>query len=343
MNSKVLASRAHHLRAGAGLRRPALVHAARRHRVLQARRGSDGAARRVVRARSCSCTASWCPTRSCGSATRSTTASRCRAKARSSTASYTGIVPDTFKDEAEVVLKGTLSPDGFTVEPNGVMAKCPSKYEAKPGTAALRVRASEPRPDDPTPQAGGMRRLAAIDCSGQPRPSPRSGTSAGSLVRRSCLAASRHHGLTRLLHPARRFRGRGLRRGDLGARRPPRVAPADRERHRRAVPHDGADDGRLRRDRLRVRRRTTTRSSTCQHYSDAVQPLFYKITSYWGGLDGSILFWVFLLSVFGAVAVRVNRERHRELIPYVVAVISRRRDVLPVPDGRSTGTRSTPS
>jgi cytochrome c-type biogenesis protein CcmF len=57
-------------------------------------------------------------------------------------------------------------------------------------------------------------------------------------------------------------------------------------------------------------------------YSDSVQPLFYKITSYWGGLDGSIMFWVFLLSVFGSTAVYVNRERHRELIPYVVAVIS---------------------
>lgn len=50
-------------------------------------------------------------------------------------ASYTGIVPDTFKDEAEVVLKGTLTPDGFVVEPNGVMAKCPSKYEPKPGAS----------------------------------------------------------------------------------------------------------------------------------------------------------------------------------------------------------------
>jgi cytochrome c-type biogenesis protein CcmE len=46
-------------------------------------------------------------------------------------ASYTGIVPDTFKDDAEVVLKGQLTPDGFHVEPNGVMAKCPSKYEAQ--------------------------------------------------------------------------------------------------------------------------------------------------------------------------------------------------------------------
>jgi cytochrome c-type biogenesis protein CcmF len=59
-----------------------------------------------------------------------------------------------------------------------------------------------------------------------------------------------------------------------------------------------------------------------QHYSDAVQPLFYKITSYWGGLDGSIMFWVFLLACFGSLAVYVNRETHRELIPYVVAIIA---------------------
>jgi cytochrome c-type biogenesis protein CcmF len=59
-----------------------------------------------------------------------------------------------------------------------------------------------------------------------------------------------------------------------------------------------------------------------QRYSDSVQPLAYKIASYWGGLDGSIMFWVFLLSVFGTCAVYVNRERHRELIPYVVATIS---------------------
>ncbi len=58
------------------------------------------------------------------------------------------------------------------------------------------------------------------------------------------------------------------------------------------------------------------------HYSDSVQPLFYKLTSYWGGLDGSIMFWVFLLSLFGTVAIAANRERHRELIPYVVAVIA---------------------
>jgi cytochrome c-type biogenesis protein CcmE len=46
-------------------------------------------------------------------------------------ASYKGVVPDTFKDEAEVVLRGKLTPQGFHTDPNGVTAKCPSKYEAK--------------------------------------------------------------------------------------------------------------------------------------------------------------------------------------------------------------------
>ena len=46
-------------------------------------------------------------------------------------ARYTGIVPDTFKDNSETVIKGRFADDGvFAVEPGGVMAKCPSKYEA---------------------------------------------------------------------------------------------------------------------------------------------------------------------------------------------------------------------
>ena len=46
---------------------------------------------------------------------------------------YTGVVPDTFKDEAEVVLRGTLAADGFHTVPNGVIAKCPSKYVEQAG------------------------------------------------------------------------------------------------------------------------------------------------------------------------------------------------------------------
>jgi cytochrome c-type biogenesis protein CcmE len=52
------------------------------------------------------------------------------------TASYSGVVPDTFKNGSEVVLKGQLHGDGFSVEPNGVMAKCPSKYNANTPAAA---------------------------------------------------------------------------------------------------------------------------------------------------------------------------------------------------------------
>ena len=59
-----------------------------------------------------------------------------------------------------------------------------------------------------------------------------------------------------------------------------------------------------------------------QRYSNSEQPLFYKLASYWGGLDGSLMFWVTLLAIFGSVAVYVNRERHRLLVPWVVAVIS---------------------
>ncbi len=59
-----------------------------------------------------------------------------------------------------------------------------------------------------------------------------------------------------------------------------------------------------------------------QHTSDAAMPLFYKITAFWGGLDGSLLFWVLLHTLFASLAVRSNRAKHPDLIPHVVAVLS---------------------
>lgn len=47
---------------------------------------------------------------------------------RTISAFYTGIVPDTFRNGSEVVLKGKVRGEGFVVEPGGIMAKCPSKY-----------------------------------------------------------------------------------------------------------------------------------------------------------------------------------------------------------------------
>ena len=48
---------------------------------------------------------------------------------------YSGTGPDTFKDRAEVVVKGTL--EGNQFHASEISAKCPSKYSARPdGPAA---------------------------------------------------------------------------------------------------------------------------------------------------------------------------------------------------------------
>ncbi len=55
--------------------------------------------------------------------------------------------------------------------------------------------------------------------------------------------------------------------------------------------------------------------------SDTTMPTAYKITSFWGGLDGSLLFWVLVLSIFSTIAIATNHKRHRDMIGYVVATI----------------------
>jgi cytochrome c-type biogenesis protein CcmF len=46
-----------------------------------------------------------------------------------------------------------------------------------------------------------------------------------------------------------------------------------------------------------------------------------KVTALWGGLDGSLLFWVLVLALFSTVAIATNAKRHRDMIGYVVATI----------------------
>ncbi|MSP62574.1 MAG: cytochrome c maturation protein CcmE [Myxococcales bacterium] len=48
---------------------------------------------------------------------------------------YAGTVPDTFKDGAEVVVKGKL--DGANFNATEIMAKCPSKYQATVGPSTM--------------------------------------------------------------------------------------------------------------------------------------------------------------------------------------------------------------
>lgn len=59
-----------------------------------------------------------------------------------------------------------------------------------------------------------------------------------------------------------------------------------------------------------------------QHNGHPAMPIFYKVTAFWGSLDGSLLFWVLLLSLFSSLAIRANAKRHRELIPHAVMVLA---------------------
>jgi len=48
---------------------------------------------------------------------------------------------------------------------------------------------------------------------------------------------------------------------------------------------------------------------------------FYKVAALWAGQEGSLLFWTWLLSIYSALAILLNRKKNRQLMPYVVAVL----------------------
>jgi cytochrome c-type biogenesis protein CcmE len=43
---------------------------------------------------------------------------------------YEGLIPDTFKDNAEVVVEGIYNPGDPSFQATTLLAKCPSKYQA---------------------------------------------------------------------------------------------------------------------------------------------------------------------------------------------------------------------
>ncbi|MEE8448595.1 MAG: heme lyase CcmF/NrfE family subunit [Thermodesulfobacteriota bacterium] len=57
-------------------------------------------------------------------------------------------------------------------------------------------------------------------------------------------------------------------------------------------------------------------------YSSRTTPFFYKITAFWAGQKGSLLLWVWLLSVFGYLTVWQNRHKNQQIMPYVQVVIN---------------------
>jgi len=57
------------------------------------------------------------------------------------------------------------------------------------------------------------------------------------------------------------------------------------------------------------------------HYSDRSMGIAYLLTSLWGGQDGSLLWWLFLLSLYIGACVRWLGFRYLELQPYIIATL----------------------
>ncbi|MBN1678857.1 MAG: heme lyase CcmF/NrfE family subunit [Anaerolineae bacterium] len=55
--------------------------------------------------------------------------------------------------------------------------------------------------------------------------------------------------------------------------------------------------------------------------TDNGTPAFYRYTALWGSQAGSLLFWSWLLSAFGAAALVLNWQSERRLMPYVIVVL----------------------
>ena len=57
-------------------------------------------------------------------------------------------------------------------------------------------------------------------------------------------------------------------------------------------------------------------------HSSTDMPLLYKVSSFWGGLEGSLLFWVLVQSFFSMIVAFRYQYSNREIIPYVIATLN---------------------
>jgi cytochrome c-type biogenesis protein CcmF len=56
-------------------------------------------------------------------------------------------------------------------------------------------------------------------------------------------------------------------------------------------------------------------------HSNKAMPTLYKFTAWWGGQEGSLLLWSWLLSTYSAIVVFTNRRKFRSMMPIVVAIM----------------------
>jgi cytochrome c-type biogenesis protein CcmF len=51
-------------------------------------------------------------------------------------------------------------------------------------------------------------------------------------------------------------------------------------------------------------------------------PVYYRVTGLWGALEGSLLLWEWILIIFSGIVAWIYRDRHREMMPWVLMIFS---------------------
>ena len=56
-------------------------------------------------------------------------------------------------------------------------------------------------------------------------------------------------------------------------------------------------------------------------YTSLETPVVYKISALWAGQSGSLLFWLFILSIYATVVILQNQRKHHGLMPWVIITL----------------------
>jgi len=56
-------------------------------------------------------------------------------------------------------------------------------------------------------------------------------------------------------------------------------------------------------------------------YTNRDMPTVYKFAAWWGGQEGSLLLWAWILSTYAAVVVYTNRRKFRDMMPWVTTTL----------------------
>lgn len=55
--------------------------------------------------------------------------------------------------------------------------------------------------------------------------------------------------------------------------------------------------------------------------SNQSMPIYYRFAAWWGGQEGSLLLWAWLLGAYATIAIWTNRNKYRDIMPYVTSIL----------------------